>query len=150
MVEIRRAAPDDAERVVQAIRPIDAQEIRALGYTDLTQALRTGIATSAVCWCADDADGAVAVFGVAPHGPLLSEIGVPWLIGTTRMRAHRRSLARLAQPYIRRMHDLYPALFNAALADNVATLAWLQRVGFTLREPVTHNGHRFVPFLMER
>jgi hypothetical protein len=135
VVEIRAVRDGDIDELLADVRPADQAEADALfGPGELRQAITASVASSAMCWTAD-AGGRVAwMFGVAPVS-LMSDIGLPWMVGTTLVDRERRALTRLTPPYIARMLAAYPSLANVVDARNVKSIAWLRRAGFKVHAP---------------
>lgn len=87
---------------------------------------------SAICRCIDGDDGRpVGICGV--NGSLI------WLLGTDGLLAtasHRRQFIRGGRPWVDGLlADGHRCLENWALASNLATLRWLQHLGFTVDTP---------------
>lgn len=80
------------------------------------------------------------VGGVASIGSLLGgNTGSPWLLGSTLMFRKPGALTRIGRRYVAFMHTVYPTLENHIDARNCQSIAWLQRLGFTVHtdRPVT-------------
>lgn len=152
--EIRAPRAGDVEAVLADVRPADLAEADALlGPGRMAWALAESVKHSPMAWTAvDDAGRLIALFGVAPADGLLGDRGLPWLVGTTRMPAHRRALSRLVPPYIDRMLAVFPTLFNVVDARNTLSVAWLRRCGFKIHPaaPAGVSGLPFHLFTMER
>lgn len=88
------------------------------------------------------------VGGVAALGTLLGDnIGSPWLLGSSVMFRRPGALTRIGRRYVAFMHTIYPELRNVVDHRNTVSIAWLQRLGFTVHidEPVLCGPDR-VPF----
>lgn len=150
MADVVMRAPHagDAKALAADMRPADVAEVLACGETDLVRVVQDGIDDSALCWTIE-VDGQVAgVVGVVPLGGLLSEVGVPWMLGTPLVQKHRRMLVRISHAYIRRMLGAYPHLLNFVHTDNAVAVRWLKRTGFELQPAVPYGPlgalfHRF-------
>lgn len=151
-VEVRDAAPGDADLLFANLRPADLAEGEALaGRGRVREAIDRSIADSTHCWTAWAGADLMCMFGVAPVS-LLSDDGVPWMLGTPVVARERRALTRLARPYIARMLAAHPRLVNVVDARNVAAMRFLRHVGFQLlpAQPLGVAGLPFHPFVMER
>jgi hypothetical protein len=146
-VKVRRPTPEDIEILAANLRDQDLAECQAAGHTDMLEVIANGVAMSTMCWAAF-VDGRLAcIFGVAPYGSMLSERGVPWLLGTREIKTHRRVFMRLSRPYIAEMLSAYPYLFNAVHARNTVAMRWLKHMGFKLHAAVqVESGEMFHPF----
>lgn len=147
---IRPAEPGDAPALAADLRPQDAEEIRAMhgAAVDLGEAVRHSIALSSHAWTAH-LDGRIAmVGGVANIGTLLGDnIGSPWLLGSSVMFRRPGVLTRTGRRYVAFMHTIYPELSNLIDCRNVVSIAWLQRLGFSIHsEAPVLCGPDQVPF----
>lgn len=125
------------------MRDADRAECIAAGQTNLHMVVARGVKMSA--WSKTAlVDGEVAcIFGVAPYGgSLLTDTGVPWMLGTELVVRHQRSFMRHAPGYIAQMLRTYPHLFNAVHARNVRAVRWLRRAGFVLADAAPHGPFR--------
>lgn len=149
-VELRAPTPADVDALAAGLRPQDQDELDACGQPDHRAAIAASVEASA--WCrAVLVDGQLAaILGVAPFGTLLAPAGAPWMLGTDLVPRHRRTLARLAPRYIRRMLRDFPALKNYVHARNTIAVRWLQRIGFRLHpaQPYGPLGEPFHQFEM--
>lgn len=132
---IRGATAADATALAADLRPQDAAEIRAMRgeAADLTEAIRHSIAISSHAWTAHIGGVIAMVGGVAPIGSLLGgNIGSPWLLGSSAMFRRPGVLTRTGRRYVAFMHTIYPELSNLIDHRNAVSIAWLQRLGFTV------------------
>lgn len=129
------AVPGDAQALAEDMREQDAQEIRAMrgADADLVEAVRHSIAVSSHAWTAFLGDRIAMVGGVADIGSLLGgNIGSPWLLGSSAMFKRPGVLTRTGHRYVAFMHTIYPELQNLIDSRNATSIAWLQRLGFTV------------------
>lgn len=148
-VTIRLTEPGDAEHLATHLRPADAHEVRAYGHTDLTWACQRSVACSVLCWSAFIDGELAAILGCAPVS-LVSGIGSPWMLATPVLDAHARVLVRVTPGYIAKMLQAFPHLVNHVHTENVTSVRWLRRLGFTVHEaqPFGALGEPFHPFEM--
>lgn len=147
---IRSALPADAYELAADLRPQDVQEIRAMhgAGADLAEAVRHSIALSTHAWTAHAAGRIAMIGGVSNLGTLLGDnIGSPWLLGSSVMFRRPGVLTRTGRRYVAFMHTIYPELRNLIDRRNTVSIAWLQRLGFTVHAdtPVLCGPDR-VPF----
>lgn len=150
-VEARPPAAGDAEALVAAMRPQDRAEVEAIrGPGQELEAVRLGIELSVLAWSFTIGGELACICGVAPMS-LMSDRGVPWLLGTTVMDRHPGALIRVAPAYIARMLAAFPHLMNGVDARNTMAVRWLRRAGFTLHPavPVGSRGVMFHPFELD-
>lgn len=150
-VEARAPREGDAEALAAAMRPQDKAEIEAIrGPGQELVAVRRGIEMSVLAWTFTIGGELACICGVVPVS-LMSDRGVPWLLGTTVMDRHPGALTRAAPPYIARMLAAFPHLMNGVDARNASAIRWLRRAGFTLHPavPVGPQGALFHPFELD-
>lgn len=150
---VRDIQAGDVDHVLAHMRAPDRLECDALfGAGHEETMLRKSVDVSVLSWtlCFDDIPA--AVFGVASSGALISDIGIPWLIGTDAIDKNRGAFIKLNRIYIPKMLELYPRLVNAVDCRNVKSVAYLKRMGFTFIDPVVMGaqGQPFYPFFMDR
>jgi hypothetical protein len=150
VVEFGPASPAQLDDLVAELRAADRAELEAAhGSSDIATIVRESVASTVEPLCATDEEGYVlAVFGVAPLGPLLTPVGAPWLLGTDRISRHGATLIRASRDYIAGMAQHFPVMVNFVDARNADSIKYLKAVGFTLdaAEPFGALGlpfHRF-------
>lgn len=148
-VLIRLTEAGDAEHLAQHLRPADAREVRAYGHTDPVHACQRSVAHSVLCWSAFIDGELAAILGCAPVS-VVSGIGSPWMLGTPVLDAHARVLVRVTPGYIAKMLKAFPHLVNYVHVENVTSVRWLRRLGFTVHaaQPFGALGEPFHPFEM--
>jgi len=140
---LRKPHLSDIARLIDGVRRADLNEMHACGLYDPRAVIEKSLHDSTLSWAAS-VDGELAFLcGVAPWGgALLSEVGVPWLIGTDLVAKNARTLMRLAPSYIDQMLRAYPRLVNFVHAENTQAVTWLQRMGFSLEPAIPHGPYR--------
>lgn len=148
-VLIRPTQAGDAELLAERMRACDVAEVHAYGHHDIAAAVRSSVGRSMLCWTSF-ADGEIAaIMGVAPVS-VLGGVGSPWMLGTPVLDKYSRILVRKTPEYIRTMLNAFPHLVNYVHADNVTSIRWLQRIGFTMHDaaPFGARGEPFHRFEM--
>lgn len=151
--EFRPARLRDADDLADNLRDADRRELDALGLADHRAALRESLRRSPLAAAAQDAQGLVALLGVAPlMDTVLAPVGAPWMMGVPRSYRHARTLVRWGPIYTRAMLAAYPRLMNIVHEENTLHVGWIRRLGFTFRpDPVlTATGARFLVFEMSK
>lgn len=145
---IRLTEPGDAEHLGANMRASDVAEVRACGRSPM-QAAQRSVAHSVLCWSAFIDNELAAILGCGPVS-LVSGIGSPWMLGTPVLDAHARVLVRTTPGYIAKMLQAFPHLVNHVHAENVTSVRWLRRLGFTVHaaQPFGALGEPFHPFEM--
>jgi hypothetical protein len=151
-VEVRAPTAEDVADLVRNMRAADIAECLAAGHLDLQANVENAIRVSV--WArAFRVDGQMAaIVGVHPLTGLFGDTGVPWMLGTDEVTRNARAFVRLSRPYIAQMLDAFPKLINLVHAPNAQAVAWLQRVGFVLQDPIPYGpaGEPFRIFTLER
>lgn len=133
-VVVRDIAPGDVDELIFSLRETDRQEI--LAYSDdIPMIVNMSIAHSK--WAkVVTVDGKIAcIFGLGQPS-LLSDMGMPWLLGTPVMNKHRRSVIAYGKYYIPKMLEEFPHLWNIVHVDNKRSIRWLKSLGFTISDPM--------------
>lgn len=146
-IKIRLTIRGDAEILAANLRDADMAELQAAGFDEALYPIRQSVMRSTMCWTAL-VDGELAcIFGVTWSGP---DTGSPWMLGTPVVDRHSRVLVRRTPHYIAFMLQAFSNLRNFVHAENIASVRWLRRMGFTLAEPQPYGprGALFHPFEM--
>ena len=131
MIEIVPATMAHARAI--RLRPGDAREIAALGYTQ-EEGIGRSVARS--LWAdAYLADGEVAAIAGLCLPSLLGPIASLWLVTGTPVDRHRKEFLRLTRQRVAEVRKDWPVLVDYVHADYAEALRWLQWLGFTIAEP---------------
>lgn len=138
MARIIPATADHALCVARDMRQADIDECRAAsGHSPGVACVRSW-SESTHCWAAVDDDGVpFTIFGV---GPVLDDLGSPWLLASSRMYAHRSFFARNTRPIVALMHAAYPILLNYVDARHNEAIRWLMWAGFKFDKLIPNFG----------
>lgn len=152
-VEIRQARPEDAQLLLDDIRPADYAELEASHgkHADFVAVVQRGIAISQPMVWSAFVDGKLWMLGGAAKGGTLlgGEYGVPWMLGTTAILNKGGVLTKVARAYLEQMKAAYPEMMNLVDARNTKAIAWLKRMGFEVDTDTIQAGpdrmdfHRF-------
>ena len=126
------------------IRKADHDECYAALGRSAEEGLMQSFAASRMAWAAVTASETIAVFGCAAAS-LLTDTGVPWMVGTDKVSEYRVSFARGGRRYTKKMKRVFSYLENWVDARNTLSLRWLQWCGFTI-EPARPYGFEQRPF----
>lgn len=138
-----------AEAIASRMRTADAFEVLMMSGSDPLTALRRGLALSIEAW-AGTVDGLpVCLFGIVPRS-LLSDVAIPWLLGTDEIALHAWAFLRRNRAVVARWRIQYRRLENFVWAGNEAAIRWLDWLGFAFDEELEINGVNWLPFAMER
>lgn len=133
-VLIRQTIPGDAEALFDNLRPADMAECVAYGVPDICEAIRDSVKRSMLCWTVF-IDGELAAIMGASAINFIGGVGSPWMLGTPVLDRNARILMRETPDYIARMLRAFPHLCNFVHAENVTSVRWLRRLGFTVHHP---------------
>lgn len=136
--------------MLTTVRDADVLELSACGETPGEAVARASLLGSEVL--AGRADGeVVCLFGVT-RPDLLSDIGIPWMIGTERLAFRSRSFLAGSRAVVERWQRDHAALANLVDARNLRAIRWLRWLGFCIHAPVPFGplGLPFHPFTWTR
>lgn len=144
---IRLATLEDAFDLAPRLREADRRELEAQGLVDFDVVLAESLAMSDEP-LAFEVDGEVlALFGCAPG----QGYGIPWLLGSESLFEHPRVLLSLPFDYIPVWLAKYGLLQNMVHGENLRSIRWLRRLGFSIGAPFTlPGGSQFHPFFMRQ
>lgn len=151
MVEFVPATPALMESIAENMREADRREVMAShGFTPI-ESLTASLKVSRYATVATSGGIPWAVFGLADYG-ILSNIGCPWMLGTNDVVKNGRDLMRHSPKVIYEMLNVYSTLQNYVHVENIVSVNWLQRIGFTLYPAIPYgmNGELFYPFQKKR
>lgn len=134
-VKFTKVEPGDVEFVAAHAREADRVEVFESSKRDVLKALTSSVARSQRTATIRVNDVPVAVFGVGRLS-LVSDVGVPWMLGTEGLRANAKLLLPEAKPMVVRMMKGHSVLRNMVHDDNKASIRWLRSMGFRFSEPM--------------
>ena len=149
-----RVVPATEELVRQLIgrmREDDQRESLAMSGQPADWCLMHGFKYSDLCWVGLRGDEPVCVFGVRRLS-VLSDTGIPWLLGTDAVREVKTTFLALSKPYVQDMLAGYKRLENWVDARNKISIRWLRWCGFNIEalpKPIGTKGELFHRFWME-
>lgn len=148
-VELVELTDDALEHVASNLKAADREEVYAtVGHCRYADALRLSVILADSVRVAVSAYGEpVALLGVQTVS-LIHNTGAPWLMTTRTGPRHARALMTLGQQYTAAMLEKYNELENYVDARHTESVAWLQRLGYTLDKPQPYGPfglpfHRF-------
>lgn len=149
-IEVRKAQLDDVPHIAERMRHDDRDEIAAFGVSPET-ALLHGLRQSLQSWTGTVDDEPVCMFGFNRR-TMLSEVGIPWLLGTDRVReipyAFLRKSRRITADVI--ASGTFSRLENLVSANNELSIRWLRWLGFSIHPDyaIAIGGRTFYLFTM--
>lgn len=123
----------DAHALAPLLRAADRDEVLALGLQPI-DGLLGSLRASREAWTMR-ADGRVVfIIGVCPL-TAIGRTGVPWLLGSDLVPAHRRAFMVETRRLLARAHEMFPVLRNLVDARYPQAIRWLDWLGFVIRDP---------------
>jgi hypothetical protein len=141
MITMLPATEDDARELAPLLCAEDRAEVLALGLEPVDGLLQS-LAAAREAWTWRDDGRIICMAGVSPLS-LLGSTGVPWLLGSPLVAAHRRAFMVETRRMVARWLTLFPALRNVVDARYAAAIRWLGWLGFTIGEPFPLAKGRF-------
>jgi hypothetical protein len=130
---LRTPTQADADYLAKHLRQADVDELAVTGYPSAAQAVQWAYERTlpelqtVVEW-----DGEMLIMTGCAADTLLSNVGVPWLLGTEAMMKHMKAITIGAHQAIAIFLTHWPILRNVVDARNTATIRWVQSLGFDL------------------
>ena len=126
---LRKSTVKDIDRLAPILRESDILEIQASTGQTPREALEDGLERSDLCYTMLVGGDVICTGGVAPSG-YNPDVGVAWFLSSDRLAKSAVALQWYMPQILRKMHRLYPNLANFVDARNIASVAWLTRLGF--------------------
>jgi hypothetical protein len=131
-IEFVSPATEHVAELARTMRQADRDEIAACGVPDPAEAIQVSLDRATWAYCALVDGEVAAIFGIAPYGSLVGDLGVPWLLGSDLLPRHRKAFLRLAPHYVELMRMVHPKLLNIVDSRNAMAVRWLRHAGFTV------------------
>ena len=150
-VKFLRPTRELVEAIAADMRQADADEVWASNRHAPIQALMRGWEMSDFTVIATVDDTPCVMLGLVKHD-ILTGAGIPWLLGTETALKYKRHFLTQVPAVIGEMLRICPRLFNYVHVDNIVSIQWLRRIGFTINEaePLGCGGEMFHKFHIER
>ncbi len=150
-VEFAPVAPGDIEHIAATVRPEDAVEVYEASRQDVATALKRSVRMSQRNATIRIDDEPVAMFGVGRLSAV-SDVGVPWMLGTRGVTTNARKLLPYGPDVVRKMMQGHASLRNIVHDGNKSSIRWLKSLGFRLYgpEPLGWRGAMFHVFEMQK
>ena len=127
------------------MRKADRDEVfAASGRSDVASVLREAVNASPLS-VAVEFDGGLLCIGGAARRSLLSDAGIPWMLGTHELDRHGRLFMLHGQRCVNELLEHFGRLENYVDARNHKSIRWLRRMGFQIHDPVPY-GYAGLPF----
>lgn len=139
----RPSRPEDIGAIAASMRPADKREVKLLSNQDPHEALTQSYRLSSVTRTLSYRDQPLIMYGTSEFQ---KGIGIVWGLGSDALDKHVVGFLRMSKSEVEILQGGYQALFNYVHADNELHLRWVEYVGFTLFDPMTHeSGETVIP-----
>lgn len=147
MVEFKKPTPEMIHYIADNMRQADVDEVKAASSFTPLEAITKGVEISDMTSVAIINGDIVAIMGVVKTG-VLSDNGVPWLLGTDNVSKHYREFLGSSRTVLNAMINVCPNLTNYVYVKNTVSIRWLKWLGFKLEKakPFGVNGELFHKF----
>lgn len=137
------------EAMLPFVRQADRDEVLASAGKPIESLLGECVRTSVSAWVGLVDGEPICLFGLASPS-LLSDTGIPWMIGTDGIDQYSKAFLRRSLWVVAMWRSDYPVLRNWVDVRNKTAIRWLRWLGFTLNEPEPYGvaGLPFHPFEM--
>ena len=107
----------------------DIDECWAASHNTPLEALTQSLAASPDAKTGFYKGRVVCMYGVAEMS-ILSNVGIPWLLGTDEIEKHSKYFLRQNRHYMKEIKRKYSLLINFVDARNTVAIRWLKWLGF--------------------
>jgi hypothetical protein len=141
------ATDEHVTQMLPHVRQADRNEVMAAGGRTVEDLLGRCVEQAELAWSGLVNDEVACIFGVTGVS-VISETGIPWMIGTDLIDKHAKAFLRRNRPIVATMLTRYPYLKNYVDVRNTKAIEWLQWLGFKIlpAEPFGVYRMPFHPF----
>lgn len=133
MLEVIKAEREHIKPISDKLRDADIKEVWASSRFYPFDAVNYSFNASEKAFTIIVDNEPIAMFGVVRLS-LLSNIGVPWLLGTDGILKVKMTVVRKSRKYIKDMLQDYEILENYVHNENKVSKTWLRWCGFTIEK----------------
>ncbi len=134
-LKIIKAIQADILPIAMNMREADAKEVWDSNLHSPYKALHKGLNAKGVSWTIIVNGVPIGMMGVS-RGTLLSDKGIPWLLGTDALVDDRKLFLRVSRVILKNMSKGYKMLENYVSIENKASICWLRHLEFKIGEEV--------------
>lgn len=146
---VRPVAPGDAAALAARLRQEDAFKVLAERGMTLEQVVEDSIARSLETWVWEVDGVPGCMWGFVKKSLIGSHGVVAWMLTTPAVIEHRRTFWQGSRRFLAAALDRFGRIDGHCDARFLQSVAWLQRLGFTLDEPEEFMGVPFRHFAKE-
>lgn len=134
-LSIQRMTARDQDYVATNLRAVDLREMhRLVGPVDPAGIIDFTTSRAVAAWAAFYDGVPICIFGVNRRS-LMSDVGVPWMLGTDEVERQGWPFVRLSREYVQRIAQVFPQQENWVDAENALAVGWLRWLGFDMDDP---------------
>lgn len=142
---IRATVPEDIKYLASVLRQGDIDELRASHGGSTRQAMWGAYLVSRDTTFTGEANGVpVCVYGVR-EPCMLNTVASPWMLASRDLVLHSGEFLRRSKQMVEIFRNIFPVMENYVDARNIASIRWLQWVGFSVYYPKPY-GVEGLPF----
>lgn len=143
-VEIKPAIVGDVYALAPRLREEDVREAKEIWGVAPESALITSYNESSESWSVFCRGKIIAMFGRVDY----KWGAAPWLVGSPELTDHKLLMSAKVSEVLKEWQGQVNILRNSIDARNTSTIAWLERIGFSIRDQEAHspNGMRVAIF----
>jgi hypothetical protein len=135
-IKVDKAVEGDIEELLEDIRDVDIRELRSSTGKEPKEILQVSFRMPGSIFTLRVKGDLVCIFGIATVGSPEDLAGVPWMIGTNKVKKYRREFLDVSRTIFCTMCSKYRYLSNYVDDRNKDSIKWLQWLGFHVGDPV--------------
>lgn len=150
-IEVVEATQDLIDAMKGRLRQEDKDECWAMAHIGVDEGLQYSFKKAALCWVALVDDVPIICWGVSTT-TMLSDYGIPWLLGTDDIEKIGFRVLKHSRKYIKQMLDKFEYLQNWVDVRNTVSINWLKwcKFSFEKAEPFGPDNRMFHKFWMKK
>ncbi len=134
-LKIRKSIQSDILPIAVNMRAADVKEVWDSNLHSPYKALHKGLEAKGMSWTIIVNGVPIGMIGVG-RGTLLSDTGIPWLLGTDALIDDRKLFLKVSRTVLKNMSQGYKMLENYVSVENKASICWLRHLGFKIGNEV--------------
>ena len=135
MIRFVLTTDEHVEELLLYLHPDMKKEASAITPIAFDKTIRQTVKEADEAWTILSDECVVGIFGIRRYS-LLSDKGAPWLLTTTRIKEHVKTLLPLTKIALSYWLNRYTVLENYVPESYKASLRWLKWAGFTIHPAI--------------
>jgi len=137
-ISVDLATHEDALILAGRLREADQRELWSALRMLPEEGCVESIKRSAIAYAVKLEGEVIFAFGVVPNN-LIAGSGIIWLLGTERVDDMGITILRYSRAFLESFLKRWDLLENWVHAENVKSLHWLERMDFSIGEPIPYG-----------